>query len=126
MLGILIQLPYTSSLPFGVLANVSSEVSIGAPNNETFSHPLPSQTFSSPAHVKSLWRTCATPEKWSRRLFIQPEDCQSAVQWLFLEEVFARGTPPREFLSVGAERTTQSIYELTPRKYTFGKRFYLD
>ena len=117
---ILIQSNCVSCLPIETPMNISSDSL-----NENSEPPLSSSLTSSrnitaPIQANTPWRNCATPQKWSKPPLMIVEDCQSAAEWLYFEEMDKKRLP-REFLSVGAQRTTSDLFEPTPRTYTFGK-----
>jgi len=69
---------------------------------------------------RSIWRHCATPDKWWNPVF-SSADCTGAVDWLSWEEKRGDCTRSCEFRSPGASKKTHQKPQRTPRKYTFSK-----
>lgn len=84
----------------------------------------PSNNTSGTRGPLGTWSGCGLPPKWYNPLF-QAQDCQGAVDWLFLEEMHSsddgHNGKLQEFLPEGAKEKTRYKAQKTPRKYTFRK-----
>ena len=81
-----------------------------------------SQSTNRSAIEGDSWEWYCTPiQRWNQPP-MEKEDCRGVLDYFYYETMMDGGRGPMEFLSPGAKKTEHAKGQMTPRKYTFGKR----